>query len=77
MRLWLKDSERKPDPAPMKTDDRKAVLVGTIAWLVVLAVLLVFLQPLLESGGGFWLWTAVIGLALGLIGLVYTARLRG
>ena len=21
MRLWLKDSERRPDPAPVKTDD--------------------------------------------------------
>ena len=28
MRLWLKDSERRPDPAPVETDDRKAMLVG-------------------------------------------------
>ena len=37
MRLWLKDSERRPDPEPVKTDDRKAMLVGIALWLVALA----------------------------------------
>lgn len=72
MRFWLKDSERKPDPLPVKTDDRKAVLVGIALWLVALAVLLVFLTPLVASGNGWWLWTCVAALALGLIGLLYT-----
>ena len=47
MRLWLKDSERRPDPEPVKTDDRKVVLVGLVLWLVALAGLLLFLAPLL------------------------------
>ena len=72
VRIWLKDSERKPDPAPVKTDDRKAILVGIAAWIAALAVLLVFLGPLTEAGGGWWLWTCVAALALGLIGLLYT-----
>ena len=72
MRIWLKDSERKPDPLPAKTDDRKAVLVGITLWLVALAVLLVFLTPLVASGNGWWLWTCVAALALGLVGLLYT-----
>jgi len=38
MRLWLKDSERRPDPAPIKTDDRKVVLIGLVLWLVALAL---------------------------------------
>ncbi len=72
MRLWLKDSERRPDPAPVKTDDRKAMLVGIALWLVALAALLVFLPQLTAAGMGWWLWTCVAGLALGLIGILYT-----
>ena len=72
MRLWLKDSERRPDPAPVKTDDRKAVLIGIALWLVALAALLLFIPQLTEAGQGWWLWTCVAGLALGLIGLLYT-----
>ncbi|MEO8528920.1 MAG: DUF2530 domain-containing protein [Pseudolysinimonas sp.] len=76
MRLFLKDSERRPDPTPVKTDDRKVVLVGLVLWLVALGVMLVFLTPLQESGHVGWLWTVLIGLGLGLILLVYTQRRR-
>ena len=72
MRLWLKDSERRPDPAPVKTDDRKAFLVGIIAWVVGLAVLLFLIGPLSEAGLGWWLWTCCIGLVLGILGLLHT-----
>ena len=72
MRLWLKDSERRPDPEPVKTDDRKAVLIGLALWLVALAVLLLFIPQLTESGLSWWLWTCIAGLGLGFIGLLYT-----
>jgi len=71
MRLWLRDSERRPDPVPATTDDRKAVLVGLGLWVIGLVVLLVFLKPLSASGDGWWLWTVIVGLALGLVGLGY------
>lgn len=77
MRLWLKDSERRPDPPPVKTDDRKAMLVGTALWLLALVVLLLFLRPILENGGRWLLWTVAIGLALGLVGILYTNRRHG
>jgi len=72
VRLWLKDSERRPDPAPVATDDRKAVLVGIALWIVGLAAVLVFLVPVTAAGDSWWLWACVAGLALGLIGLLYT-----
>lgn len=72
MRLWLKDSERRPDPAPVKTDDRKAMLIGVVLWLVALAVLLFFIGPLTEAGNLWWLWTCIAGIALGLVGVLYT-----
>jgi hypothetical protein len=74
MRLWLKDSERRPDPTPVKTDDRKAMLVGTALWLVALALLLVFVQPISNAGNQWLMWTCAAGLALGLAGLLYTHR---
>jgi FtsH-binding integral membrane protein len=76
MRLWLKDTERLPDPAPVKTDDRKAVLVGIALWLVALIVLLIFVGPLSAAGNTWWVWTCAVGLALGIVGLVYTHARR-
>jgi FtsH-binding integral membrane protein len=77
VRIWLKDSERRPDPEPVETDDRKAMLVGIAAWVIALAVLLLFIEPLNAAGHLWWLWTAVAGLVLGLIGLIYTHVRRG
>jgi hypothetical protein len=74
VRLWLKDSERRPDPTPVKTDDRKPILVGMTAWLIALIVLLAFTAPLATSGNSWWLYTCAAGLGLGLIGLIYTNR---
>ena len=70
MRLWLKDSERLPDPEPVRTDDRKALLAGIIAWVVALAALVLFIEPLRDAGNGWWLWAAIAGIAIGLLGLV-------
>lgn len=74
MRLFIRDSERRPDPAPLKTDDRKVVLVGLVLWVVALGVLLLLLPQLEESGLVWLLWTVVVGLGLGLVLLVVTAK---
>ena len=76
MRLWLKDSERRPDPAPVKTDDRKPMLIGIGLWLVALVVLLVVLVPLVAAGNVWWLWACVAGIVIGLIGVLYAHRRR-
>jgi uncharacterized membrane protein HdeD (DUF308 family) len=72
VRLWLKDSERRPDPTPVKTDDRKAILIGMTLWIAGLAVVISFLGPLTADGHAWWLWACVVGLVLGLIALLYT-----
>ena len=74
MRLFIKDSERRPDPAPVKTDDRKVVLVGLVLWIIALGVMLILLRQVEESGRVWVLWTVVVGFGLGLILLVYTSR---
>lgn len=70
MRLWLSDSERRPDPAPARTDARKALLVGTAAWLVALVVSVALREPLAEAGFAWFTTAAAIGVVLGVIGLV-------
>jgi hypothetical protein len=58
---------RLPDPPPVVSDDVRPVLIGTVLWLVGLAVSLV-------AGRGAWAATCAAGFALGLIGLVYVRR---
>ena len=48
MRLWVSESERRPDPAPARTDARKALLAGTAAWVVALLASLAACTPLLH-----------------------------
>lgn len=76
MRLWLNESERRPDPAPARADARKAVLVGTLAWLVALVLSLAFRSQLDAAGMGWLVWAAVTGFALGVIGLVVVQVVR-
>lgn len=76
MRLWLNESERRPDPAPARADARKAVLVGTLAWLVALVLSLVFRAQLDAAGMGWLVWAASTGFALGVIGLVVVQVVR-
>ena len=71
MRLWLRDDERRPDPVPAKTDDRRAVLVGLGLWLVALVVVLA-----VGGAGTTAMWTVVVGLALGALGMGYLTAAR-
>jgi type VI protein secretion system component VasK len=71
MRLWLRDSERLPDPPPMKTDDRAALAVGTALWAIAAVVALVLAGPLAASGHGWVVTATIVGVVLGLIGVVY------
>jgi VIT1/CCC1 family predicted Fe2+/Mn2+ transporter len=75
MRLWLRDSERLPDPPPMKADDRAALAVGTVLWLIAAVVAIVFEAPLAHVGRGWIVSATIVGFALGLVGLVY-AQIR-
>ena len=76
MRLWLKDTERRPDPVPVRTDDRKPMLVGLVAWALALIAVLVFGSAIAPHNSGVWMWTCIAGLALGALGLIYTHRRR-
>ena len=74
MRLFLRDSERRPDPVPVKTDDRRPILVGLAAWVIATIIVLLFLAPMSGFGNGGMIWTCSVGIVLGLAGLIYAAK---
>ncbi|GAA4992419.1 DUF2530 domain-containing protein [Kineococcus glutinatus] len=73
MRLVLRPGEAEPPPEPLHTDDRRAVLVGTVVWLVLLVVVLA--APSVRPGGdGRAVGACVAGVLLGLLALGYLSR---
>lgn len=67
---------RRPDPLPLETDDVKIVAFGTALWIVALVVFLVLHDRLADDGHRSWLWVALAGSFLGLVGLRYVVRRR-
>lgn len=64
------------DVAPLDVDGVRTVAVGCALWAIAFVALLPFSGRLEESGRGWWLWTCLTGLALGLFGLEYCRRRR-
>ena len=69
-------SEQPSPPRPLDVDGVRSVIVGTVLWVVALLVLLPFRSRLEEAGNGWWLWTCLAGVGLGLLGIEYTRRRR-
>ena len=74
MRLYQRSAGRRADPEPLRTNDRTTVLVGIGLWAVALVATLVLHDRLAADGRGWWSWTALAGIGLGLMGLGYLKR---
>lgn len=74
MRLWLKDSERRPDPEPVQANERTPVVVGLIAWCVALVAVIVATPFFGIDLPSTWLWSCIAGIVLGSLGLAYVQR---
>ena len=61
---------RRPPPPPLEANDRRVTVVGTVAWAVALAVLLV-LRGQIPASDRWWIWTCAVGVAMGLFALWY------
>jgi hypothetical protein len=70
MRFWLSDDERRPEPAPVRADARKAAAGGTLLWTLGLVATLVFQRQLEANGLGWWALSALFGTLSGLVGLI-------
>ena len=66
---------RRPAPPPLEANDRQVTVVGTVAWAVALAVTLV-LRGQIPAGDRWWIWTCVVGVAMGLFALWYVPNFK-
>ncbi|NBQ92706.1 MAG: hypothetical protein EBT82_01965 [Micrococcales bacterium] len=69
MRWIAKDSERKPDPEPIKGTARKAVIAGMIAFAISLVVVIVCYDSIQSPNKVWFPYTAAVGLLLGVFAL--------
>jgi hypothetical protein len=65
MKLYLKDSERKPDPAPIETNLRLVVVIGIALWAITLAVFVVA-PATVPASRPWWPFTCIVGILLGI-----------
>lgn len=63
-------STRRPAPPPLEANDPRVTIVGTMAWAIALAVLLV-LREQIPASDRWWIWTCAVGVAMGLFALWY------
>ena len=61
-------------PQPLPVNANRVIIAGTALWFVAFVVLLVLSGRLAESGQLVWLWTALAGWVLGLLGLFVATR---
>lgn len=61
---------------PMDVDGVRTMTVGTILWAIATLALLPFWGTLQDEGRTWWVWCAVAGLGLGLIGIEFCKRRR-
>jgi Protein of unknown function (DUF2530) len=69
------EAERPSPPPPLEANDQLVAGVGTAAWAVALAVLLIVRNGL-PGHERWWIWTCLTGVALGLFALWYVPRLK-
>jgi len=67
MRWVAKDSERKPDPAPITGTVRIAVVIGLIGFSVALLLSVVFYEQITSPNKVWYPYTCVVGLVLGIL----------
>ena len=60
----------------LDVDGVRTVAVGTVLWAITFVVLALFRDDLDAQGVGWWLWTCLAGVGLGLLGLEYTRKRR-
>lgn len=75
MRFYVKDSQRKPDPAPVKTNAKLALMVGTILWAAG-GLFLLFAAQQAQQVETWQLATCGVGFALGVFGFIHVSRKR-
>ncbi|RIQ14546.1 DUF2530 domain-containing protein, partial [Jiangella rhizosphaerae] len=67
----------EPDQVqPLDVDGVRTVAVVTVLWAVAFVLLALRMDDLQAEGRGWWVWTCLAGVGLGLLGLEYTRKRR-
>lgn len=74
MGWYVRSADRRPDPEPVRTNERAVVRWVTIGWALVLVAALVARTRLEDQGRGWWLWVPVAAIAMGLYGFRWLGR---
>ncbi|HEX6578968.1 MAG TPA: DUF2530 domain-containing protein [Jiangellaceae bacterium] len=69
-------AQKPPQVHPFDVDGVRTVAVGTVLWAAAFVILALNRASLDEQGLGWWLWTCLAGVGLGLLGLEYTRKRR-
>lgn len=69
-------THRVAEVEPMDVNGVRTMTIGTIAWGIIAIALLPFWGNLQDQGRTWWLWTAIAGLGLGLMGIEFCKRRR-
>ena len=69
MRWVAKDSDRKPDPEPIKGTAKFAVIFGMLGFTIALVLILVFYNQIENPHKVWYPYTCVAGLLLGVVAL--------
>jgi len=67
---------RSVDVRPVDVDGVRTVAIVTVGWGVAFVILALRQGVLNDAGRGWWLWTCLAGVGLGLLGLEYCRRRR-
>lgn len=65
-----------PEVRPFDVDGVRSVAIVTVLWAVAFVVLAVRQAALDQAGRGWWMWTCLAGVGLGLLGLEYCRKRR-
>lgn len=71
-----KDSAHPPEVRPVDVDGVRTVAIVTVGWGVAFVALALRQGQLNDAGNGWWLWTCLAGVGLGLLGLEYCRKRR-
>jgi CDP-diglyceride synthetase len=72
MKFFVKDSERRPDPAPVKSNSQIAIFVGMAFFAIALIVILIGYDSITNEHKIWYPYTCMVGLVLGVVALFRT-----
>lgn len=65
MRWIVRDSDRKPDPEPIRGTAKKAVIIGMAIFAVAFLLIVVFYDSISSPNKLWYPYTCLVGLVLG------------